>query len=100
MRLVLDTNVILYHLADRLSAPLPQATISASIISEMETRSYPELSVRDEAVSALSGVPAPRRADARDQGKIDFLAAAASAETARCHHCRHGTGVGRGSIDL
>ncbi|MCP5249663.1 MAG: type II toxin-antitoxin system VapC family toxin [Candidatus Accumulibacter sp.] len=50
MRLVLDTNVILYHLADRLSAPLPQATISASIISEMETRSYPELSVRDEAV--------------------------------------------------
>ena len=50
MRLVLDTNVILYHLADRLSAPLPQATISASIISEMETRSYPELSVSDEAV--------------------------------------------------
>lgn len=50
MRLVLDTSVILYHLADRLSAPLPQATISASIISEMETRSYPELSVRDEAV--------------------------------------------------
>ena len=49
MRLVLDTNVILYHLADRLAAPLPQATISASIISEMEARSYPALTTTEEA---------------------------------------------------
>lgn len=50
MKLVLDTNVILYHLAGRLASPLPQATISASIISEMEARSYPALTTT-EAVS-------------------------------------------------
>lgn len=49
MNLVLDTNVILYHLANRLAAPLPQATISASIISEMEARSYPTLTTTEEA---------------------------------------------------
>lgn len=49
MNLVLDTNVILYHLANRLAAPLPEATISASIISEMEVRSYPTLTTTEEA---------------------------------------------------
>jgi len=49
MKLVLDTNVILYHLANRLAAPLPQAAISASVISEMETRSYPVLTATEEA---------------------------------------------------
>ena len=49
MKLVLDTNVILYHLANRLAAPLPPAIISASIISEMEALSYPTLTTIEEA---------------------------------------------------
>ncbi|MBK8538217.1 MAG: type II toxin-antitoxin system VapC family toxin [Candidatus Competibacteraceae bacterium] len=49
MKLVLDTNVILYHLANRLAAPLPPAFISASIISEMEALSYPTLTTIEEA---------------------------------------------------
>ena len=50
VRLVLDINVIPYHLTDRLSAPLPRGTVSASIISGMETRSYPELTATEEAI--------------------------------------------------
>ena len=49
MKLVLDTNIILYHLGGRLAAPLPQqAMVSVSVISEMEVLSYPALTEAEE----------------------------------------------------
>jgi len=43
-RFVLDTNIILYLLEDRLSQPLPSGIYFVSIITEMELLSYPALS--------------------------------------------------------
>jgi predicted nucleic acid-binding protein len=49
MKLVLDTNIILYHLGGRLVAPLPQqAMVSVSVIPEMEVLSYPALTEAEE----------------------------------------------------
>jgi len=42
--LVLDTNVALYHLGNRLGQPLPSGLYFVSIITEMELLSYPGLS--------------------------------------------------------
>ena len=41
---VLDTNVALYHLGNRLFQPLPSGVYFISIITEMELLSYPRLS--------------------------------------------------------
>ncbi|HSI73146.1 MAG TPA: type II toxin-antitoxin system VapC family toxin [Fimbriimonas sp.] len=46
---VLDTNVILYHLAGKLAEPLPAANLFISVISEIELLSYPGLSPEEEA---------------------------------------------------
>ncbi|NOQ35294.1 MAG: PIN domain-containing protein [Methylococcaceae bacterium] len=49
MKIVLDTNAILYFLAGRLREPLPQAQFYISVITEIELLSYPLLSLEDEA---------------------------------------------------
>ena len=46
--IVLDTNIALYHLGGRLTAPLPNGLYHASIITEMELLSYPNLSKAEE----------------------------------------------------
>ncbi len=42
--IVLDTNIALYYLGGRLAVPLPNGLYHASIITEMELLSYPNLS--------------------------------------------------------
>jgi predicted nucleic acid-binding protein len=46
---VLDTNVILYHLAGRLVAPLPAGAVHVSVVTEIELLSYPNLTPSEEA---------------------------------------------------
>ncbi len=46
---VLDTNIVLYLLAGRLADPLPPGDYAVSVITEMELRSYSDLSQADEA---------------------------------------------------
>jgi predicted nucleic acid-binding protein len=45
---VLDTNVVLYHLAGRMSGDLPSGSMCVSIITEIEALSYPGLSTAEE----------------------------------------------------
>lgn len=40
---VLDTNVVLYHLSDRLKQPLQKRRYAISIITEIELLSYPKI---------------------------------------------------------
>lgn len=40
---VLDTNIALYHLGNRLVQPLPSGAYFVSVITEMELLSYPQL---------------------------------------------------------
>jgi len=46
--IVLDTNIALYYLGGRLAVPLPNGSYHASIITEMELLSYPNLSPAEE----------------------------------------------------
>lgn len=46
--IVLDTNIALYYLGGRLTAPLPSGLYHVSIITEMELLSYPNLSRSEE----------------------------------------------------
>jgi len=46
--IVIDTNIALYHLGGRLTALLPSGLYHASIITEMELLSYPNLSQAEE----------------------------------------------------
>ena len=48
LKRLLDTNVVLYHLAGRLAAPLPPADYLLSIIFELELLSYPGLGTEAE----------------------------------------------------
>ena len=48
MNQVLDTNVILYLLGNKLSEPLPPGHYYASIITEMELLSFPSLTQTEE----------------------------------------------------
>ncbi len=41
--LVLDTNVVLYHLGNRLQQPLKKKRYAISIITEIELLSYPNI---------------------------------------------------------
>ncbi|MEN8219757.1 MAG: type II toxin-antitoxin system VapC family toxin [Pseudomonadota bacterium] len=45
---LLDTNIILYLLGERLAEPLPVADYSVSVISEIELLSYPNLDTQAE----------------------------------------------------
>jgi predicted nucleic acid-binding protein len=49
MRIVLDTNAVLYFLAGRLAEPWPQADFYLSVITEIELLSYPLINLEDEA---------------------------------------------------
>lgn len=49
MRIVLDTNAVLYLLGGRLAEPLPKADFYVSVITEIELLSYPLLNPDDEA---------------------------------------------------
>ena len=48
MSILLDTNVALYLLQGRLEVPLPVEPTFISVISEMETLGYPDLSEDEE----------------------------------------------------
>ncbi|MBI4619302.1 MAG: type II toxin-antitoxin system VapC family toxin [Desulfobacterales bacterium] len=48
MRSLLDTNTVLYLLADRLAYPLPQGEYFLSVITEIELLSYPSLTEDEE----------------------------------------------------
>ena len=48
MRCLLDTNTVLYLLADRLAHPLPQGEYFVSVITEIELPSYPSLTEDEE----------------------------------------------------
>lgn len=48
LRLVLDTNAVLYLLGGRLAEPLPEAEYFVSVIMEMELLSYPSLDAEAE----------------------------------------------------
>lgn len=50
MKVVLDTNAVLYFLEGRLVEPLPQANFFVSVITEIELLSYPLLKFDDEQV--------------------------------------------------
>jgi len=43
LKRLLDTNIVLYHLAGRLAQPLESADYYVSVISELELLSYPGL---------------------------------------------------------
>ncbi len=43
LKRLLDTNIVLYHLAGRLAQPLEPADYYVSVISELELLSYPGL---------------------------------------------------------
>lgn len=43
MRYLLDTNIVLYFLGERLANPLPEGEYNISVITEIERRSYPSL---------------------------------------------------------
>ncbi|MEM1280760.1 MAG: type II toxin-antitoxin system VapC family toxin [Cyanobacteria bacterium P01_H01_bin.152] len=45
-RFVLDTNIVLYLLGDRLAEPLPAGAYAVSVITEMELLSYPSLTAK------------------------------------------------------
>ncbi|MEM9121112.1 MAG: type II toxin-antitoxin system VapC family toxin [Cyanobacteria bacterium P01_F01_bin.56] len=45
-RCVLDTNIVLYLLGDRLAEPLPAGAYAVSVITEMELLSYPSLTAK------------------------------------------------------
>ena len=68
---VLDTNVVLYHLGDRLAEPLPHGAICVSVITEMELLSYPSLSPEEESryiaqtCHSLRGLPIREGSDER-----------------------------------
>lgn len=49
LSLVLDTNVVLYHLGGRLATPLPVGNKVVSVVTEIELLSYPSLSPAEEA---------------------------------------------------
>lgn len=49
MKIVLDTNAVLYLLAGRLAQPLPSAEFFVSTITEMELLPYPVLKPEEEA---------------------------------------------------
>lgn len=46
VRWVLDTNVVIYLLENRLADPLPDGEYFASVITEMELLCHPALSLR------------------------------------------------------
>ena len=48
MRSLLDTNTVLYLLADRLAHPMPQGEYFVSVITEIELLSYPSLTEDEE----------------------------------------------------
>lgn len=48
LKLVLDTNAVLYLLGGRLAEPLPEGRYFASVITEMELLSYPSLDAAEE----------------------------------------------------
>lgn len=48
MRFVLDTNVVPYALAARLTEPLPEGRYYVSVISALELLSYPSLEPEEE----------------------------------------------------
>lgn len=45
----LDTNVVLYHLGDRLKKPLKKERYAISIITEIELLSYPKIELDETA---------------------------------------------------
>lgn len=49
VKIVLDTNTVLYLLAGRLAQDLPPAEYCISVITEMELLSYPALRPEDES---------------------------------------------------
>jgi predicted nucleic acid-binding protein len=49
VKIVLDTNAVLYFLAGRLAQPLPPAEFFVSTITEIELLSYPVLKPEEEA---------------------------------------------------
>ncbi len=49
MKYVLDTNAVLYHLADRTARDLPTGEHFLSVITEMELLSFPALEADEEA---------------------------------------------------
>jgi predicted nucleic acid-binding protein len=48
VKIVLDTNAVLYFLGGRLAEPLPDADFYISVITEIELLSYPLLSNEEE----------------------------------------------------
>ncbi len=58
MKIVLDTNAVLYFLAGKLAEPLPQVEYFVSVITEIELLSYPLLKKEeeDEVVDFLNDV--------------------------------------------
>ena len=45
--LVLDTNIVLFHLANRLQKPLEKKQYAISIITEIELLSYPKIQANE-----------------------------------------------------
>ncbi|MDJ1177469.1 hypothetical protein PJF56_01195 [Roseofilum sp. BLCC_M91] len=48
--ILLDTNVVLYYLGNRLRDPLPMGKYLVSVITEIELLSYPNLSESEEFI--------------------------------------------------
>ena len=49
-RFVIDTNIFILLFNDRLTDPIPDGEIAYSIITEMELRSFPTLTLEEETV--------------------------------------------------
>ncbi|MEM6436173.1 MAG: type II toxin-antitoxin system VapC family toxin [Cyanobacteria bacterium P01_D01_bin.115] len=48
IQFVMDTNIVLYLLGDRLVDPMPKGHYSVSVVTEMEILSYPNLADAEE----------------------------------------------------
>lgn len=60
--ILLDSNIILYHLQGKLRDPLPVDTYSISVVSEIEVRSFPGMGASERTsieafLSSLSIIP-------------------------------------------
>ena len=46
--MILDTNVVLYHVQDRLEEPLARGVFSVSFVTEIEVLSFPDIQPEEE----------------------------------------------------
>lgn len=49
LTVILDTNVVLYYLANRLAQELPEGPVCVSVMTELELLAYPDMTADEQA---------------------------------------------------